>query len=261
MQIKKTIESAKKLYPEFYQKSVSLTGTRKYYFLFFSTIITLNFILGFLLTEKNPLSLLIPFSFFELDLPISDKRIPVRIYLSDGSGDVFPSDRRVFLVEDDFRKKIITLATEISRPPYYEVEENLSKKDLKINLKKLPNLHYAIRAIWMVKDTLILDFRSSSIEDEIREMKVRVESKIYDIKEEKDVNEENLSDLEVIAARNKEEVLKKKFILLDSSFSALEKTLFDNFPEIKKIEYRLDGGLKSLPGMSYDLAISRSRGN
>lgn len=261
MQQKKTIETLKNLYPDFYRKAVSRSGTKKFYFLFFSTIITLNFLLGFLLTEKNPLSLLVPFSFFELDLPISDKRIPARVYLSDGNGNVFPSDRKVYLGEGDFRKKIITLSTEISRPPYYEVEENLSKKDLNTNLKKLPNLHYALRAIWILKDTLILDLRTTSIEDEIREMKVRLETKVYDIKEEKDVNDEKLSDIEIIAARNKEEILKKKLILLDSSFIALEKTLFDNFSEINKIEYRLDGNIKNYPGMSYLLSTPKDRGN
>jgi hypothetical protein len=263
MQKEKIIEAYQKIkevYPTFYNKATQNSGTKKYYFLFLSTILTLNFFLGFYLTEKNPYSLLVPLTFFDLDLPLADKRIPVKLYLSDGSGNVFPSERKVLVDLKNFRSSILTLAIEISRPPYYEVEENLNKKNLSVNLKKLPNIHYSIKTIWKFnEDTIIIDLRESSLMKELDTLKVRIEKTTYEIKEENE-SDSKLVDPHEIESQNKEEILKLKMSLLNSTFLALEKTIFDNYPDIKKIEYRLDGVKKKFPNLEYDLEETKDRG-
>lgn len=258
--ITEIINSIKYIYPNFYNKATQNSGTKKFYFLFFSTIITINFFIGFYITEKNPYSLLIPLSFFELDIPLTDKRENAKVYLSDGSGNVFPSDRKVLLDKNDFRSSIQVLANEISRPPYYETEENFSKKDLNINLKKLPNIHYSIISIWKLNnDTIILDLRESTLNSEIEKMKVRVEKNTYEISEEKDGVSSHLIDTKEKDESDKIELMKIKMNLLNSAFLALEKTIFDNFLYIKKIEYRLDGIKKSYENLQYDLATEKIR--
>jgi len=258
--ITEIIHILKTVYPNFYDKATQNSGTKKFYFLFFSTVITLNFFIGFYLTEKNPYSLLVPLTFFELDLPLADKRENAKIYLSDGSGNVFPSDRKVLLNKNDFRNSIQTLAIEISRPPYYETEENFSKKDLNVNLKKLPNIHYSIISIWKLNnDTIILDLRESSLTSEIEKMKVRIEKNTYEIKEEKDADSGHLVDTKEKDESDKQELIKIKMDLLNSAFLALEKTIFDNFSDINKIEYRLDGVKKSYEKLQYDLTTEKMR--
>jgi hypothetical protein len=258
--ITEIIHTLKAVYPNFYDKATQNTGTKKFYFLFFSTVITLNFFIGFYLTEKNPYSLLVPLTFFELDLPLADKRENAKVYLSDGSGNVFPSDRKVLLDKNDFRNSIQTLAIEISRPPYYETEENFSKKDLNVNLKKLPNIHYSIISIWKLNnDTIILDLRESSLTSEIEKMKVRIEKNTYEIKEEKDTDSGHLVDTKEKDESDKQELMKIKMDLLNSAFLALEKTIFDNFSDINKIEYRLDGVKKTYEKLQYDLTTEKLR--
>ncbi len=258
--ITKLYQNLKTAYPDFYDKAVRNSGTKKFYFLFFSSIITLNFYIGFYLTEKNPYSLLIPLTFFELDIPLADKRENAKVYLSDGSGTVFPSDRKVLLDKSDFRSAIQILAIEISRPPYYETEENFSKKDLNVNLKKLPNIHYSIISIWKINnDTILLDLRESSITDEIEKMKVRIEKNTYDINEDKDSDQGHLIDTKEKDESDKQDLNKIKMNLLNSAFLAFEKTIFDNFTEIKKIEYRLNGIKKTYENLDYDLSTEKLR--
>jgi hypothetical protein len=255
-----TYEKIKNLYPNFYEKASLNSGSKKFYFLFLSTILTLNFYLAFYLTDKNPYSLLIPFTFFDVDLPLADKRVQVKLYLSDGAGNVFLSERKVLLDFSDIRSSLMTLAIEISRPPYYEIEENLNKKDLNINLKKLPNIHYSIKTIWIVnKDTLIIDFRESSLLSEFANMKVRIENKTYEIKEENE-SDSKLEDLGESEVKNKDEIQKLKMALLKSTFLALEKTIFDNYNEIKSIEYKLDGVSKNFLNLEYELSVPKKRG-
>ncbi len=262
MQKEKIIETynrLKTLYPNFYEKAVLNSGSKKFYFLFLSTILTFNFYLAFFLTEKNPYSLLIPLTFFEFDVPLADKRVPVKLYLSDGSGSVFLSERKVLLDLTDFRASLMTLAIEISRPPYYEIEENLNKKDLNINLKKLPNIHYSIKTIWKLNNkTFILDFRESSLLSEFATMKVRIENKTYDIKEEME-SDSKLIDPSELETKNKDAIQKLKMDLLKSTFLALEKTIFDNFTEINKIEYKLDGISKNFLDLEYNLSLPKNR--
>jgi hypothetical protein len=257
--ITETYQKIKKIYPSFYNKATQNSGTKKFYFLFLSTILTLNFFLGFYLTEKNPFSLLIPLTFFELDLPLADKRIPIKLYFSDGSGTVFPTERRVMIDLENIRSSVMTLAIEISRPPYYEVEQNLNKKNVNINIKKLPNIHYSIKTIWKYnQDQLIIDLRESSLRAELDSMKVRIEKTTYEIKEEND-SDSKLIDPNEIESQNKDDIYKLKMRLLYSTFLVLEKTIFDNYPYIKKIEYRLDGIKKNFPGLEYNLEETKNR--
>ena len=255
----KHFKSIRNSYPEFYEKAVNKTGSKKYYFLFFSSIITWNFLLGFYLTEKNPLSLLIPFSFFELDIPLADRREISRVYLSDGEGNVFPSDRKLLYDKNDYRSAVVSLATEISRPPYYEVEENFTKKNLNINLKKLPGIHYSIITSWRFKNTLIIDLREASLLSEFQNMRVRIEKGTYEIKEDKDIEPEKISNEDEQNEADKKEISKKKNSLMNSTFLALEKTLFDNFKDIDIIEYRLDGYNKNFLNLDYKLDELKKR--
>lgn len=192
-----------------------------------------------------------------MDLPLSDKRVPAKVYLSDGRMNVYPSDRKVLLT-GEFRKDLHTLITQVSAPPFYEIEENFTKKGLKVNLKKLPNLHFALITIWFNESgRLILDLRESSIQTEISILKVRVDRGTYELKEE--VESESLSSIQQKEDEDKILVHQRRMEILHSTFLAIEKTIFDNFPEIKSIEFRLDGETKDYPDLNYKLSEVKNR--
>lgn len=215
--------------------------SKRVLFLTYSWITVLLFLTGFILSGKNPLKLLVPFTLY--DLPNFDPRKEVVIFGSDGEGEVFPVKRKVLLTGEDFRHDLITLVGETGEASYFDPSVPNASAQFR-NLKKLPNLQDSVIAVWRRGDLLLLDLRQSTLEGLLADMKFRI-----DYTYASQMTEEQKSA----------EIDRKKAVLLSSSFIAVEKTIFENYPDIQRIEYRLGGELADLPGLTYSLSSSHSR--
>ncbi|PJZ68160.1 hypothetical protein CH373_17045 [Leptospira perolatii] len=214
---------------------VSSPEGKRILFLTYSWILVSLFITGFVLAGKSPFKLLIPFSLY--DLPNSDPRKEVTLYGSDGEGSVSPIRRKVLLTGDDFRHDALSLIGEVGESSYFDHTVGQSSNQFK-SLKKLPNLQFSVIALWKRGNVLIIDLRKSSLEDILSEMKFRI-----DYTYASQMTEEAKSS----------EINRRKLALLSSAFLAAEKTLFENFPDLQTIEYRLSGQLDQISGLSYSL--------
>ncbi|HNO26223.1 MAG TPA: hypothetical protein PKK94_24800, partial [Leptospiraceae bacterium] len=68
--------------------------------------------------------------------------------------------------------------------------------------------------------------------------------------------------LAVIQAKEEKKKKRAKELkreLLSSGFLALEKTIFANFKDIDRIEYRLNGKIKNFPELEYSLTETKKR--
>jgi len=252
--LNKKIKELANFYDKMYEESFSEKKDKKFWFLFFSGFVSFMFFLLFALVGKNPFSLLVPFSIYDNFSLIYDKRSPVTIYLSDGKKNLFHIKRKIFLTGEIYHD-LKALLVEISEPPFYELEENSNIQEIK-EIKKLPNLHFALIQMWILKDkTLILDFREETLLQEMQEQRVRIDTQTYDIKEENSEEKISIQSSE----KNKKILEKMKIELMESAFLALEKTIFENFPDILSIEYRLNGISKELPNFEYKFTQKRTR--
>lgn len=239
------------LFKKLLTETESETKDRKFLFFFFSSFLCVIFFLIFILAGKNPFTLLIPFELY--DLPASDKRTSVNLFLSDGHGDIVKSNRKVLLFDNDIRKNLHNLIGELSQPPY---EDKVESTDLNAFPKKLPNIRNSINVFWLLDNNsrLVIDLNQSSIIKELSEIRIKntvnVEESIFD--EEKPEGKENLKKTE----ETKEE---KRMEILNTTLLALEKTVFENFPTIKTIEYKLDGKESDYPGLKYKLTEIKKR--
>lgn len=243
------------IYKKLYEESFLETKDKKFLFLFFTGLFFCLFFLSFYLIGKNPYSLLIPFSLYDTHFFLNDKRDKVTIFFSDGKGNIFPVQKKL-LKMGNFREDVKRVLIEISEPPYFELDysnfENIQK-----NYKKLPNIYLALIQSWVVNNTLILDFRESTLLEEMENQKVRVETDGYEVGEE---NEKS----QLAKEKQKEEqtkmlVEKLKRDLFGYSFEVLEKTIFENFSQIQAIEYRIDGKQKDLKDLNYKLSEKKVR--
>ncbi|EQA45304.1 hypothetical protein LEP1GSC050_2538 [Leptospira broomii serovar Hurstbridge str. 5399] len=217
--------------------------TRRLLFLTYSWILFLLFLTGFVLAGKNPLKLLVPFALY--DLPNFDPRKSLIVYGSDGEGEIFTIHRKVLLDGKDFRHDVITLVGEVGEASFFDPSVPNDAVHFR-NLKKLPNLQDSVISIWKRGDLLILDMRKSTLEDLLSEMKFRI-----DYTYASQMSEEEKS----------REITRRKLALLSSSFLAVERTLFENYPELNRIEYRLGGEQEEIPGLNYSLTESHLRKN
>lgn len=242
-------------YKKIYKESFSETRDKKFLFLFFSGLFFTSFFLMFFLIGKNPYSLLIPFSLYDTHLFLYDKRSKVTIFLSDGKGNFFPIQRKLTKT-GNLREDIKKILIEISEPPYYEMEYS-NFENLQMNYKKLPNIHFALIQVWTLGDTLILDFRESTLKEEMENQRVRIDTGNYEIEEQTETSK--LAQEKAQDDNNKILLQKLKKDLLSSSFLALEKTIFENFPQIKRLEYRLNGQKKDFEDLEYKLSEVKER--
>lgn len=243
------------LYKKIYRESFSETKDKKFLFLFFLGLFFALFFLTFFLIGKNPYSLLIPFSLYDSHLFLYDKRSKVIIFLSDGKGSFFPVQRKL-IKTGSLREDIKKLVIEISEPPYYEMEYS-NFDNLQLTYKKLPNIHFALIQVWTLGDNIILDFRESTLKDEMENQRVRIDTGTYQIEEQTETG--NLAQEKLQEDKTKLALEKMKKDLLTYSFIALEKTLFENFPQIKRIEYRLNGQKKDFEDLEYKLSEIHER--
>ncbi|EKR43287.1 hypothetical protein LEP1GSC107_1444 [Leptospira interrogans serovar Grippotyphosa str. UI 12769] len=216
--------------------------SRKTLFLTYSWIGVVLFFTSFILSGNSPFITLVPFSLYELGN--RDHRTEITIYVSDGERQVFPVRRKVLLEDEEFRHKTMILIGEISESSYFDKTLEGGKGEHYKNLKRLPEIQYAVKAIWKNGGTLILDFRKSTLQEILSGMKFRI-----DYTYARRMNDDE----------KQKEIARKKMALLDSTFLALEKTVFENFQDIQSVEYRLDGLSENISGMEYSLDLSHKR--
>lgn len=225
---------------------------KKFLFLYISWFLFLLLLVSFALVGKSPLVLLTPFSFF--DMPKLDQRTFIPIFLSDGGEQVYPSKRKV-LWDKDTKKNIYSIIGEIGKSPFYESDSSNDVTQLNQNLKKLPNLQTAVISIWLIdKDsTLIIDMREKTILKEVESLKIRTASS-YSYST---IYEEAKANIDKKKIENENKMARMK--LLKSTFVVLEKTIFENLPNIKSILFRLDGTNKKIEDLEYDLSEAKAR--
>jgi hypothetical protein len=242
-------------YNKIYEIGFQGKEDKKFTFFFLSGMLASLFFLITILSEVNPFSLLYPFDVYDFSLPTSDNREMMKVYLTDGKKNLFLTERKVYLKDKDLKQKVYTAIIEISEPPFYASADDLKKKDETISYKKLPNLHFAIKTLWLQDKKLIIDFRKSTLLTELDSIKVRID------KSQNPKEEENEKDIKARLAWELEQEEKEKKLLhvakielLNSAFLVLEKTLFENFPEFEEIIYRIDGVPSDLPDLEYKLS-------
>ncbi|MBE7412197.1 MAG: hypothetical protein L6Q54_12295 [Leptospiraceae bacterium] len=232
---------------------------KKFLLLFFSWAVFILFVFVFFLASKNPLKLLVPFALYEI--PPKEKLVLGKVYVSDGLGNVFELNRKMNLLLDDPAKKIVTLIGEVGGPPFYE--ESLGNEIVfSVNLKKLPDLQTSVISSWFRENEkkLIIDFRESTISDEIEALKFRVENpNLGEESEDSDEGHFFSKKVNIDPEERKREIKKTRLLILKSTFMAIEKTIFSNFPEIDTLEFRLDGQRKDFPGLEYSFVQKKIR--
>ncbi len=230
-------------------------SSREFQFLFLSWFSLLLFFTFFILTEKNPFNLLVPFNVFQW--PSIDHREEVKIFISDGGENQIPVNRKL-LRNDDSIQFTYQLIGQVGAPPYFSVEESAATKDKLFNPKKLLDLQFALKKIW-VRDNgkmMILDWNESMLESVMNEYRLP-----QIIRSGNEVEEEPSANAPVdtttyysggdIGQKESEVVTRtRRTNALNATIRAIDATIYLNFPEVKSIEHRLDGRVKNFPGLT-----------
>jgi hypothetical protein len=239
------------LYNAILNESYSEQKNKRFLFSFFAVSISIIFLVFFYLIKKNPLELLIPFHLF--NLPQIDKRTQKSLYILDGKGDTLKVNRKILIESNILSKNIDTIISELSKPPY---EDKIESQDETVFPKKTVNLKNALIIKWLVENNsrLILDFKEEYIQLELKNIKTKSvldeEDSIFDRKTPE-------QEAKLKAELEKNNSIKMK--TLELSFICLEKSIFENFPEIQSIEYKLNGRTKNFSNLSHDLREVRKR--
>lgn len=246
----KSIGFVKELFSSIFLEATGETKNIRFRFFFLSSSIALLFFIVFILIGKNPLSLLVPFTLY--DLPSLDKRTSVTLYVSDGKSNLLKSKRKVLLAENELKKNLRIIIGELSQPPYEDIIESPEEN---VFPKKLPDLRSPIIAMWFLDSDkkLILDLDEESIQRELALIKVKLE-----------VNEDSIFDKqsreeEAQVKKREEDVQIARTRVLNTALMALEKTIFENFPSIESLEFKLNGHTKDFSGLEYKLTEIKKR--
>lgn len=240
----------KSIYELIFKEAFSEKPNKKFLIIYFSIILSILFFFAFYLVKVNPLQLLIPFSLF--DLPKIDSREEKTIYVSDGKNSILKIKRKA-LISEEKEKKLKILVSEISKSSFDNI---LDSKEENLYPKKTLNLSDSLISFWFLDENkkLILDFKEEYLNFELNKIRTKAvssdEETIFDKKtpEEEKVFKEELDKLN-----------QKKLLKLEISFLALEKTIFENFPKLESIEYRLNGKMKSFNELNYKLDEIKKR--
>ncbi|MCC6274594.1 MAG: hypothetical protein IT569_01930 [Leptospiraceae bacterium] len=186
-----------------------------------------------------------------------------KVFASDGVGNVFEINRKMNLIPGNSARNLITLIGEIGEPPFYE-ESSGNEAAFSANLKKMPNLQTSVISSWFLKNEkkLIVDFRESTINDEMEALKFRIDNPLIgEDQEDSDEGHFFAKKAKVDPEKRKSEIKKIRLTILKSTFLAIEKTIFANFPEVDSLEFRLDGLRRDYPGLEYSLVQKKNRVN
>lgn len=186
------------------------------------------FVALFSLASINPFTLLVPGLYYYPPMPAGTNQITLH-GISQRTGEIIRVKRLVDLDEDrPLEERALQIAHAVSRP--LELSENRAAKRYE-DLEPLPPLALSVRKIWYLseKKQLILDLRRETLLEETRLF---------------------------LQERGNDSV--RRYYLLDGYFGALTPSLFAALPEVKSVQYLLDGRTESLEGMRYDLALTRT---
>lgn len=247
---KKSVGFGRELFSKIFLEATGETTSNRFRFFFLSASVAILFFIVFILVGKNPFGLLIPFSFY--DLPSLDRRSIVSLYVSDGKNNVLKTKRKVLLAENDINRNLKIIIGELSQPPYEDVIESTEEN---VFPKKLPDLRSPIIASWFLDSNkrLILDLNEAIIETELSTIKIKLE-----VNEDSIFEKENRED-ETIEKKRIQEIKSARVKVLNTALLALEKTIFENFPTIEIIEFKLNGYSKDFPGLEYRLTEAKKR--
>lgn len=249
LNFKRIIVFLQELFSKIFREATGETKSNQFRFFFLSSSVAILFFIIFILVGKNPFSLLIPFSVY--DLPSPDRRTTVTLYVSDGKTNLLKSKRKVLLASD-IRKNLNIIIGELSQPPYDDVIETTEEN---VFPKKLPDLRSPISVMWLLDSDkkLILDLNEASIQKELSTIKIKLE-----VTEENQEDKKNQED-EVIEKKKLEELQAARLKILNTALSALEKTIFENFSNIETLEFRVNGLNKDIAGLEYKLTEVKKR--
>ena len=198
--------------------------------------------------------LLSPFTIYQF--PVSDTRSSVPIFLSDSDGTLYRASRKM-LFGASLRKNILTLMGEVAKSPFFEMENNSELVNISKNLKQLLNLQSAVISIWTLENDamVIIDLREATLNREVELIKIRSETaaSYTSIYEEAKAN--------IDKDKIKAEARAQRMQTLEYTFQVLEKTIFENFPTVKSISFKLDGSSKNIANMNYNLLETKTRAN
>ncbi|MBK8393869.1 MAG: hypothetical protein IPL26_01295 [Leptospiraceae bacterium] len=247
---KLTIDSGKHLFSKIFSEAIGETKNTKFRFFFISTSIMILFFIIFILIGKNPFSLLLPLSVY--DLPSIDKRTLVTLYISDGKNNLLKSKRKILLADGNIQKNLQIILGELSKPPY---DDEIESTEENVFPKKLPDLKSSIISAWFLDSNkkLILDFNEAGIQKELSSIRVKLE-----VPEDESTENESKEE-EVVEKKRLEELQKARVKILNTALTALEKTIFENFSSIESFEIRLNGESKQFLGLEYNLTELKKR--
>ncbi|TGN20174.1 LIC_10740 family protein [Leptospira idonii] len=238
--------------------------TPEFIFLFFSWFSLLLFFTFFILAEKNPFNLLVPFNVFQL--PSHDPRSYYKVTISDGAEQEIAVNRKI-LADENPSSFVYQLVKEVGSPPYFLPEENPEIQGIVFVPKKLLDLHYSLKNVWFRSEgkVLILDWNEEMLESVMNVYRLPRLS-VSSLESEDDANapEDTItyySGGESSGPKESEEVTRqRKLTALGVSFRAIDSTLFANFPELKTIQHKLNGETREYPGLAgYDFSSDQNR--
>ena len=239
------------LYQAILNEAYSNNKNKRFLFSFFVVSISTIFLVFFYLIKKNPLELLIPFHLF--DLPQIDKRTQKSLYILDGKGNTLKVNRKVLIESNVLNKNLDVIISELSKPPY---DDKIDSQDETVFPKKTINLKNALVIKWLLDNNsrLILDFKEEYLQLELKNIKTK---SVLD--EEESIFDRKTPEQETKLKAELEKNNSIKMKTLELSFICLEKSIFENFPEIQSIEYKLNGKTKNFSNLIYDLREVRKR--
>ncbi|MCB1172805.1 MAG: hypothetical protein KDK39_04535 [Leptospiraceae bacterium] len=174
------------------------------------------------IAHSSPLRLLIPGLAFPI--PQSEERSFTELSaLSRTQGSIIKVER-AFLKKGSLDEQVLRVAQIISQPLDYRDSRPGNTYQA---LEGMPIFSHAIRKIWFQPDSglMLIDLRSSSISDELDEY-----------------------------YRNAPVLPAQKLKITSLYFKALTTSLMEQFPEIKTLEYKLDGQRMRMAGLDFDFS-------
>lgn len=241
--ISRWINQARLVYERFYRIGISgpRPDDRIFLFFFLSWSFLFLFLVSFLLAGKNPYALLFP-SGYDAAWG-SDPRQLIEVYGADGDNNIVPVKRSVLLEKDDFRHNVYTLIGEVGSPVFFASDTVDSGLDFQ-NLERLLNLQMATNILWKRGSECIWDLRMSTIEEILKNQKFRIDY----------TYQTGLSETE-----KRELLQKRKLNVLANTLKSVERTLFANFSDLNSISYRIDGNVRQIEGLEYDMTVPHFR--
>ncbi len=252
---------------QFYRLGTGIeVTTNRFLFLFFSWFSLLLFFTFFILAEKNPFNLLVPFNVFQL--PNYDHRSNFKVFISDGT-DLQAPIARLVLANENKSEFIYQLIEEVGAPPYFLPEENKENAEIVFTPKKLLPLQYSLTNIWFreKEKAIILDWNETSLEQVMNQYRLAKSGQGSALVDEEEQNQAvdtitYYSGPELGPKESEESVRAKKLKALAATFKAIDATILANFPEFKTIQHKLNGVSKEFPGLlNYSLLEDKKSSN